>query len=98
MFKINIINFEDILYRLFTLGKRLMGASTSLVTYWNSVQINSSVIRAKGQISKPVFQENKERQNSAKNEHFLRTCAYQGIGNVRFSENLARSVFLKHPF
>ena len=26
------------------------------------------------------------------------TCAYQGVRNVRFSENLARFVFLKHPF
>ena len=27
-----------------------------------------------------------------------RTCAYQGIRNVRFSQNLACFVFLKHPF
>ena len=27
-----------------------------------------------------------------------RTCAYQGVRNVRFSENLACFVFLKHPF
>ena len=25
-------------------------------------------------------------------------CAYQGVRNVRFSENLACFVFLKHPF
>ena len=25
-------------------------------------------------------------------------CAYQGVRNVRFSENLACSVFLNHPF
>ena len=59
MFKINIINFEDILYRLFTLGKRLMGASTSLVTYWNSVQINSSVIRPKGKYQNQCFKKTK---------------------------------------
>ena len=38
-----------------------------------------------------------------KNEHLLplirtRTYAYQGIRNVRFSENLTCFVFLKHPF
>ena len=27
-----------------------------------------------------------------------RTCAYQGVRKVRFSENLACFVFLKHPF
>ena len=26
------------------------------------------------------------------------TCAYQGVRNIRFSENLACFVFLKHPF
>ena len=31
--------------------------------------------------------------------HFTtRTCAYQGVRNVRFSENLASFVFLKHLF
>ena len=28
----------------------------------------------------------------------IRTCAYQGVKNVRFSENLARFVFLLPPF
>ena len=28
----------------------------------------------------------------------LRTCAYQGVRNNRFSENLTCFVFLKHPF
>ena len=27
-----------------------------------------------------------------------RTCAYQGVRNLRFSENLACFLFLKHPF
>ena len=41
--------------------------------------------------------------NFLKNEHFLpsdstRTCAYQGVRNVCFSENLPCFVFLKHPF
>ena len=45
--------------------------------------------KAKERISKRVFQENKARQ---------RTCAYLGVRNVRFAENLACFVFLKHPF
>ena len=41
--------------------------------------------------------------NFLKNEHFLpsdstRMCAYQGVRNVCFLENLACFVFLKHPF
>ena len=41
--------------------------------------------------------------NFPKNEHFLplirtRTCAYQGVRNVSFLENLACFNFLKHPF
>ena len=58
--------------------------------------------KAKGRISKQVFHENKARQIFPKNEHFLprhaHTCAYQGVRNVRLSENLACFVFLKHPF
>ena len=59
--------------------------------------------KAKGRISKQVFQENKARQIFRKtNISYLlirtRTCAYQGVRNVRFSENLACFVFLKHPF
>ena len=58
--------------------------------------------KAQGRISKRVFQENKT-PNFPKNKHFLplictRTCDYQGVGIVRFSENLACIVFLKHPF
>ena len=44
--------------------------------------------------SKRVFQENKARQIFQK----TRTFAYQGVRNVRFSENLTWFVFLKHPF
>ena len=57
--------------------------------------------KAKGRISR-VFQENKARPIFRKtNISFLliraRTCAYQGVRNVRFSENLACFVFLEHP-
>ena len=59
--------------------------------------------KVKGRISKLVFQENKARQIFRKtNISYLlirtRTCAYQGVRNVRFSENLACFIFLKHPF
>ena len=59
--------------------------------------------KAKGWISKRVFQENKARQIFPKTKISYplistRTCAYQRVRNVRYSENLACFVFLKHPF
>ena len=59
--------------------------------------------KAKGLISKRVFQKNKARQIFHKKTISyplirIRTCAYQGVRNVFFSENLACFVFLKHPF
>ena len=53
-------------------------------------------------ISKRVFQENKARQMFQKTNIpppiRTYTCAYQDVRNVRFSENLACFVFLKHSF
>ena len=59
--------------------------------------------KAKGQISKRVFQEKKARQifwkmNISYPLIHKRICAYEGVRNVSFSENLACFVFLKHPF
>ena len=59
--------------------------------------------KAKGRISKGVFQENKARQIFRKTNFSYplirtRTCAYQGVRNVCVSENLTSIVFLKHPF
>ena len=59
--------------------------------------------KAKGRTSKVVFQESKARQNFQKaNISYLlirtRTCAYQVVKNVCFSEILACFTFLKHPF
>ena len=53
--------------------------------------------KAKGRISKRAFQENKTRQIFRKNEHFLplirtRTCTYQGVRNVSFSENFGNVI------
>ena len=52
-----------------------------------------------------MFQENKALQIFRKtnisypwNAHDTCTCAYQGVRNVCFSENLDAFVFLKHPF
>ena len=55
--------------------------------------------KAKERISKRVLQENKARQIFRKtNVSYLlirtRACVYQGIRNVRFSENLSCFVFL----
>ena len=65
-----------------------------------------SWIRQKGESQNGGKQENKVRQIfRRKKRTFLthwyahvRTCAYQGVRNVCFSENLAYFVFLKHPF
>ena len=59
--------------------------------------------KTKWRISKWVFQENKAGQIFRKaNISFplkcASTCAYQGVRNVGFSENLACFVFLKHTF
>ena len=59
--------------------------------------------KTKGWISKRVFQENKARPIFRKTNISYpvirtRTRTYQGLRNVRFSENLACFVFLKHPF
>ena len=57
--------------------------------------------KAKGTISKRVFQENKARQIFQKtyiSYPLIRTCAYQGVRSFRFSETLACFVFLKYPF
>ena len=56
--------------------------------------------KAKGWISKWVFQEKAPQIFRKTNISYplTRTCAYQGVRNVCFSENLACFVFLKHPF
>ena len=59
--------------------------------------------KAKRRISKRVFQENKPSQifwktNISYPLKRTRTCGYQGVRNVHFSENLTCFVFLKHPF
>ena len=59
--------------------------------------------KSKGWISKRLFQQSKAHQIFRKTNisyplTCTRTCAYQGVRNVRFFENLACFVFLKHLF
>ena len=57
--------------------------------------------KAKGRISKRAFQGNKARQIFQKTNisyPLIPTRTYQGVRNVRFTENLMYFVFLKHPF
>ena len=73
---------------------------TILHTYFKLLVVGN---KAKRRISKRVFQENKVRQIFQKTNISYalirtRTCPYQGVRNVCFSENLACFVFLKHPF
>ena len=58
--------------------------------------------KAEMRIAKRMFQENKAHQVFRKTNIFyplirLRTCAYQGAINVRFSENLCVLCFLETP-
>ena len=62
--------------------------------------------KAKGRISKRVFQENKAykarqifwKTNISNPLIPTRTCGYRGVGNVIFSKSLTSFLFLKHPF
>ena len=73
----------------------------------NSFFPDSNLLRQKGEsrvnFAIWVFQENKASQifqetNISYPLIRIRTGAYQGVKNVRFTENLAGFVFLKHPF
>ena len=62
----------------------------------------SSVIGQKGESQNGCFKKTKHAKFSEKRifeeMFFLPTYAFQGVRNVRFSENLTCFVFLKHPF
>ena len=63
--------------------------------------LNSSVIKQKGESQNECSKKTKHAKfpkNDYFLSHFLRSCAYQGVKNVRFSENLSCFVFLKYPF
>ena len=63
---------------------------------------NSSVIREKGESQNRCFKKRKHTKFFEKKIFFTPwyplTCAYQGVRNVCFSENLMCSVLLKHQF
>ena len=61
----------------------------------------SLVIRPKGESQNGCFKKTNEAKFSKNISYPLirtRMCAYQGVRNVCFSENLACFVFVKHPF
>ena len=95
------------LYLLLTKGIADVIFSICYITRKKAETLHSQVKfvgnKAKGWISKRVFQENKARQFFRKTNISYplictRTCAYEWVRNARFSENLACFVFLKHPF
>ena len=59
---------------------------------------NSSVIRQKSKSQKGCFKKTKHTKFSEKQTFLTDSCAYQGVRNVRFLENLDCFVFLKHLF
>ena len=65
--------------------------------FWTDSTLNSLVIRQKDESQNGCFKETKHAKFS-KNEHFLPLVCVSGRINVRYSENLACFVFLKHLF
>ena len=108
--KINILGFlhrdnYQIVSKSITVGYVWpFRSSQATICHRNVTLKNSSEfvgIKAKGWISERVFQENKASQIFRKtniSHTLIRTCMYQGVRNVPFSENLMCFVFLKHPF
>ena len=104
MFKTSQETTCDVSLFFIMLHAENISKSTREHLYWSLV-FNMELVgnKVKGRISKRVFQENKARQIFRKTNISnplirTRTCAYQGVRNVGFSENLAFFVFLKHPF
>ena len=77
----------------------LIVTSTSCVV---KVSLNSSVIRQKCESQNGCLKKTARQIFQKTNMTYpvmgIRTCACQGVRNIRFSENLACFVFLKHPF
>ena len=76
--------------------KNFWETSTTAFIFINLQGIISSAIRQKWESLNGCFKKTKHAQFPEK--RIFRTCAYQGGRNVRFSENLACFVFLKHSF
>ena len=58
----------------------------------------SSIIRQKGESQNECFKKTKHVKFSEKRTFTFLTCAYQGVRNIRFSQNLTCFIFLKQPF
>ena len=70
------------------------------VTFKNCASLTKCIRRANLETS---VSRKESTPNFPKNDYFLLTdstptCAYQGVRKIRFLENLAWFVFLKHPF
>ena len=70
------------------------------VTFKNCASLTKCIRRANLETS---VSRKESTPNFPKNDYFLPTdstptCAYQGVRKIRFLENLAWFVFLKHPF
>ena len=96
-FPLALRNSENVIYKV-----QKLWTFTNPLSLWFVVHyiFGNKVER---RIWKRVFQENKAHQifrktNISYSLIRTRTCAYQGVRNVCFSENLMCFVFLKHPF
>ena len=84
-------------------NKRIGKNRLSSFSIQGSPNATNVISKARGRIAKRVLQENKARQIFRKANIYYPLictgmCAYQGVKNVCFPENLARFIFLKHPF
>ena len=105
VFKYIIVSFLDLSLFLFTSMAKKERLPESYKKGFLNLQIFNlitSVIRQKGVSQNGGNKKRKHAKFSPKNEHFLapdtHTCVYQGLRNVRFSENLTCFVFLLPPF
>ena len=96
-----ILNFLEIFYIKWEQEDLLKSSLVKTKLQSTCYQYKQSFVgnKAKGRISKLVFQENKAHQIFQKTNISYplirtRTCAYQGERKVRFSENLVCFVFL----
>ena len=102
-FGLSVFWFFMFLYFLFLLFCSIFWIRCHLKRLNNILIANSAVIRQKSESQNRCFKKTKHAKFSEKRTFLTPwyahvTCAYQGIRNVRFSENLVCFVFLKHLF
>ena len=100
--KIYAVFLRGTLYCLLSLSTTLcILLAGSFKFKWAIPLINASVIRQKGESQNECFKKTKQAKFSEKRiflTPLICTFMYQGVRNVRFSENLACFFLLKHPF